>query len=241
MKRILLMVLYNLPFVPYWWYQLCYYAKHADEISEEKRYALIKKITLHANKGGRVKIAAYGKEHIPAEGGFIFYPNHQGLFDVLAIIEACDRHFAPVAKVEVEKIQFLKQVFRILKAKFMDRSDVRQNMRVIKEVSDEVKQGKRYLIFAEGTRSKEGNTLLEFKGGSFKSAMYARCPIIPVAMIDSFKPFDTNTISPVTVQVHFLEPVSYEEYGKMKSTEIAQMVKERIEARIASAFETEQP
>ena len=142
---------------------------------------------------------------------------------------------------EVEKIQFLKQVFRILKAKFMDRSDVRQNMRVIKEVSDEVKQGKRYLIFAEGTRSKEGNTLLEFKGGSFKSAMYARCPIIPVAMIDSFKPFDTNTISPVTVQVHFLEPLSYEEYGKMKSTEIAQMVKERIEARIASASETEQP
>ena len=36
MKRILLMVLYNLPFVPYWWCQLCYYAKHADEISEEK-------------------------------------------------------------------------------------------------------------------------------------------------------------------------------------------------------------
>ena len=79
MKRILLMVLYNLPFVPYWWCQLCYYAKHADDISEEKRYALIKKITLHANKGGRVKIAAYGKEHIPPEGGFIFYPNHQGL------------------------------------------------------------------------------------------------------------------------------------------------------------------
>lgn len=235
MKRILLMVLYNLPFVPYWWWQLCYYAKHADSIGEEKRYALIKKITLHANKGGRVKIAAYGKEHIPQEGGFIFFPNHQGLFDVLAIIEASDRIFSPVAKVEVENIFFLKQVFQILKAKFMDRSDVRQNMRIIKEVSDEVKEGKAYVIFPEGTRSKQGNKLLDFKGGSFKSAMYARCPIIPVAMIDSFKPFDTNTITPVTVQVHFLPPIPYKIYGKMKSTEVARMVKEQIEKEIANA------
>ncbi len=229
MKRIILMVLYNLPFVPYWWWQMCYYAKHADEISEEKRYALLKKITIHANKGGRVKIKAYGKEHIPKEGGFMFFPNHQGLFDVLAIIEACDYPFAPVAKIEVQNTPFLKQVFQILKSKFMDRDDVRQNMRVIKEISEEVKAGSRRLIFPEGTRSKQGNKLLEFKGGSFKSAIYARCPIVPVVMIDSFKPFDTNTISPVTVQVHFLPPISFEEYGKMKSTEIAQMVKEQIE------------
>lgn len=239
MKRILLMVLYNLPFVPYWWCQLCWYARYADKISEEKRYALIKKITLHANKGGRVKIAVYGKENIPEDGGFIFFPNHQGLFDVLAIIEACDRFFAPVAKIEVEKIPFLNQVFRILKAKFMDRSDVRQNMRIIKEISEEVKEGSRYLIFPEGTRSKEGNHLLAFKGGSFKSAVYARCPIVPVAMIDSFKPFDTNTISPVTVQVHFLAPVPYEVYGKMKTTDIAQMVREKIEAEISRAMEEE--
>lgn len=51
----------------------------------------------------------------------------------------------------------------------------------------------------------------EFKGGSFKAATKARCPIVPVALIDSFKPFDTNTISQVTVQVHFMEPLYYEE------------------------------
>ena len=30
MRRIILMVLYNLPFVPYW--QLCHFAKHTEEI-----------------------------------------------------------------------------------------------------------------------------------------------------------------------------------------------------------------
>ena len=48
-------------------------------------------------------------------------------------------------------------------------------------------------------------------------------------MIDSFKPFDTNSIEPVTVQVHFLKPMLYEEYKDMKTNEIAAEVKRRIE------------
>ena len=71
-----------------------------------------------------------------------------------------------------------------------------------------------------------------FKGGSFKAATKARCPIVPVALIDSFKPFDTNTIRPVTVQVHFMEPILYEDYKNMKTTEVAALVQERIQKRI---------
>ena len=161
--------------------------------------------------------------------GLCFFPNHQGLYDVLAIIEACPRPFSVVAKKEIANIQFLKQVFACMKAYMLDREDVRQAMQVIVHVTEEVKRGRNYLIFAEGTRSKNGNKVGEFKGGSFKSATKAKCPIVPVALIDSFKPFDTNTISPVTVQVHFLEPIYYEEYQTMKTTEIAAEVKCRIQ------------
>ena len=228
MKRILLMVLNNLLFVPYWWYQLCSYAKHTDEIPEDKKYALLKKITVHANKGGRVTIEVHGKENIPKEKGFMFFPNHQGLFDVLSIIEACDVPFSVVAKIEVKNILFLKQVFAIMKAKFMDRKDVRQSLKVIQSVTEEVKKGRNYLIFPEGTRSKKGNEVGEFKGGSFKSAMNSKCLIVPVAMLNSYQAFDTNSIRPVTVQVHFLKPIPYEEYQGMKSKEIADLVRGRI-------------
>ena len=235
MWRIILMVLYNLPFVPWWWYQLCHYAKHTDEIPEDKKYALLKKITVHANKGGRVKIDVHGQENIPREENFVFFPNHQGLFDVLSIIEASDRPFSVVAKIEVKNIFFLKQVFAIMKAKFMDRDDVRQSLKVILSVTDEVKAGRNFLIFPEGTRSKNGNHPGDFKGGSFKCAMNARCPIVPVAMLNSYQAFDTNSIHPVTVQVHFLEPIPYEEYKDMKSTEIAKIVRARIVERIEAA------
>lgn len=158
----------------------------------------------------------------------MFFPNHQGLYDVLAIMEACPIPFSVVAKKEIKDIQFLKQVIACLRGYLLDREDVRQAMKVIADVTNEVKKGRNYLIFAEGTRSKNGNEVQDFKGGSFKAATKAKCPIVPVALIDSFKPFDTNTISPVTVQVHFLEPLLYEDYKDMKTSEIAQIVKNRI-------------
>ena len=232
MKRILMMVLRNIILVPFMWCKLCYHAHHVDKYTEEEHYKMLKFIVRRANKGGNVTIAAEGLDNIPKENGFMFFPNHQGMYDVLAIVEACSHPFSVVAKKEVENVQFLKQVFKCMKAYTMDRSDVRQAMKVITAVSKEVENGRNYLIFPEGTRSKNGNHVQEFKGGSFKAATKAKCPIIPVALIDSFKPFDTNSIEPVTVQVHFLKPMLYEEYKDMKTNEIAAEVKRRIEETI---------
>lgn len=232
MKRILLMIFRNIILVPFMWCKLCYYASHVDKYTEEQHYKMLKFIVLRANKGGNVTIDIHGQENIPKENGFMFFPNHQGLYDVLAIVEACPVPFSVVAKKEIKDIQFLKQVIACMRGYLLDREDVRQAMKVISDVTNEVKNGRNYLIFAEGTRSKNGNEIQDFKGGSFKAATRARCPIVPVALIDSFKPFDTNTISPVTVQVHFLKPVYYEEYKNMKTHEIAEIVKKQIQKTI---------
>ena len=219
MKRIIMMVLRNLLFVPWGWFMLNRYAKNVDNYTEGERYALLKKIDQRANKGGNITVQSYGVENIPNENGFMFYPNHQGLYDVLAIVDACPT-------------PFLRQVFACMKAYIMDREDIRQSMQIILNVTREVKEGRNYLIFAEGTRSKNGNHPLEFKGGSFKAAIKARCPIVPVALIDTYKAFDTGSIEPLTVQVHFLKPMYYDEYKDMKTTEIAAEVKRRVEETI---------
>lgn len=229
MKRILMMVFRNLVLVPYAWIRLCYRASHVDKYSEENMYSFLRWIDLHANKGGNVHIDVHGIENLPEKNGFMFFPNHQGLYDVLAIIEASPRPFSVVAKKEIADIPFLKQIFACMKAYMLDREDVRQAMQVIINVTKEVKKGRNYLIFAEGTRSKNGNHVGTFKGGSFKSATKAQCPIVPVALIDSFKPFDINSAKAVTVQVHFLKPLNYEDYKNMKTTEIAALVQERIQ------------
>ena len=142
MKRILLMVFRNIILVPVMWSKLCYYASHVDKYTEEQRYAMLKFIVLRANKGGNVTIDVHGRENIPDKDGFMFFPNHQGLYDVLAILEACPRPFSVVAKKEVANIQFLKQVFACMKAYMLDREDVRQAMQIIIDVSKEVEHGR---------------------------------------------------------------------------------------------------
>lgn len=229
MKRILLMVLRNIILVPYMWCKLCYHAAHVDKYTEEEHYKMLRFIVFRANKGGNVTIEVHGRENIPDKNGFMFFPNHQGLYDVLAIVEACPVPFSVVAKKEIKDIQFLKQVIACMKGYLMDREDIRQSMKIIIEVTNEVKKGRNYTIFPEGTRSKEGNQVQSFKAGSFKAATKAKCPIVPVALINAFKPFDTNTISPVTVQVHFLPPLYYEDYKDLKTKEIADKVQKQIQ------------
>ena len=47
MKRILLMVIRNLIFVPYWWIKLCWYAAHTDDYPEEKKYTFLRHVDEH--------------------------------------------------------------------------------------------------------------------------------------------------------------------------------------------------
>lgn len=227
------MVLLNLWYVPYGLTRLIRIAAHPENYTLEERYDIVKKIDNRAIKGGRVMIDGHGLENLPEKDGFIMYPNHQGMFDLLAILYLMERPMSVVMKKELANIPFLKQIIACLGAIALDRSDARQGMKVILQVAEEVSNGRNFVIFAEGTRSREGNKLLDFKGGSFKSATKAKCPIVPVALIDSYKAFDTGSIAKQKVQVHFLEPIPYEEYQGMKTTEIAAMVKARIEAKIA--------
>lgn len=230
--RIALMIIRLFWRAPYYFLKI-WWCSISSKVSYEESFAIIKKVTQKANRAGRVTIEAYGLENIPEEDGFIFFPNHQGLFDVLVFLDSCPRPFSFVAKKEASNIILLKQVIKALGAYAMDREDIKQSMKVIISMAEEVKEGKNFLIFAEGTRSGMGNQLLEFKGGSFKSALKAKCPIVPCALIDSFKPFDEKSIRPVTVKLIYMPPIYYEEYKNMKTIEIAEEVKRRIESTIS--------
>ena len=238
MKRIALMVFRLLYIIPYWFPKLVHMSK-SDKYTWKEKYDFLRQITVAANRAGRVTIDAHGEENLPEKDGYILYPNHQGMFDALAIMESDPHPFSIVMKKEVKDIFFLKQVFAMVGAIPIDREDVRQSMQVILQVAKEVSEGRYFIIFAEGTRSRNGNELLPFKGGSFKSAMRAKAPIVPVALIDSYVPFDRNTIRKTTVQVHFLKPICYEEYKNMKSTEIAEEVRSRIEKTIKENIKKE--
>lgn len=156
------------------------------------------------------------------------------------MIDTCDKPFSTIMRKDLENTPLLKQVMKALDGKAIDRDNPRQGMQIIKEMSEEISKGRNYVIFPEGTRSKKGNIVGEFKGGSFKSAVRVKAPIVPVALIDSFKPFDIKDTKSVDVQIHYLEPLYYEEYKDMKTVEIAALIKSRIMDKIMKETEKEQ-
>lgn len=232
MNRIVKMLLGNITKLPSLFYKLNHYAKHTDEYPEQEKYDHIRHMFRLALEKGNVQLHITGQSNIPQENGYIIYANHQGLFDVVALVTDFPGPLACVFKQELKNVPMLKQIIACTKSFAMDRQDVRQSLTVIKAVTEEVKKGRNYLIFPEGTRSKLGNTMVDFHAGSFKAAMKAKCPILPVAFVDSFKVLDQKGSAPVSVQMHYLTPIAYEEYKDMTGVELAALVKSRIQSAI---------
>ena len=223
------MVLKNILRVPGLYWKLCRYAKHTERYPEMEKYTHIRRIMNLAVRSGNIDLQVYGKENIPQENGFLMCGNHQGMFDVVALVAAYEGPLAAVFKKELSNVPFLKQIIACSKSFSMDREDVRQSLTVIQAVTKELKEGRSYLIFPEGTRSKNGNQMADFHGGSFRCATKAKATILPFVFIDSYKVLDQKGSKPVTVQLHFMEPIPYEEYKDMNTTDIATMVKMRIQ------------
>ncbi len=232
MNRLVMMVLKNLPKVPVLWTTLCRHAKNPDSYPETERIANIRKIMQAAVKGGNVELVVTGQENIPTEDGMLLVGNHQGLFDVVALVASWERILAGVYKIELKDTPLVKQIAEATHSFAMDRDDVRQSLTVIKGMTEEIQKGRNYLIYPEGTRSKNGNVMGEWHGGSFKPALKAKCPIVPVCVIDTHKVLDQKGSKPLRCQLHFLKAIPYEEFAGMKTTEIAEMVKARVQACI---------
>ena len=230
MNRIARMVLLNIFRVPGLFSRLWHYAKHTDEYPEQEKWDHIHKILGYAVKAGNVDLQVFGKENLPEQNGFVLYANHQGMFDVVALASDWERPLAAVLKKELADVPLLKQIRQCTYSFAMDREDVRQSLTVIKGVTEEVLKGRNYLIFPEGTRSRNGNVMGEFHGGSFRAAMKAQCPIVPLCFIDSFKVLDQKGSKRVSVQMHYLKPIPYEEYKDLKTVDVAELVKSRIQA-----------
>ncbi len=230
------MVFMNLFWAPIWLFTIHRMGRQEDSHTRQERYDYIARMVKRIIRYGRVNLVIKGQENIPDHDGFIIFPNHQGLFDMLALFASCPRPLSVVIKKEAANWILVKDVLAATRSLSMDREDIKSQVKVISEVGKRVKAGENFVIFAEGHRSRKGNEILEFKSGTFKSATKASCTIVPVALINSFRPFDINSLKRETVEVHYLKPIDLEEYFSMNTAQIAQMVQNRIEEEIKNTL-----
>jgi len=184
-----------------------------------------------------VTVAITGEENIPAEGSVVFVSNHQGNFDVPLLLGYVDKPKAFIAKVELLKFPIIRTWMTHMKCVFMDRSDIRQSLKVINQAADYLKEGYSMVIFPEGSRSK-GETLGEFKPGSLKLAVKAEVPIVPITIRGSYKILEQNgfMIKPAHVEISILDPIPTAGLTKEQATELPERVRKIIDDSLALPY-----
>jgi 1-acyl-sn-glycerol-3-phosphate acyltransferase len=232
MLRIALIVIRVLWILPYWLFIKVRRYKHVDQYSLAERYGFIHSIVGGVNRRGRVSVECHGLENLPSEQGYLLTPNHQGLEDPLAIFQTHEKPLRAIVKEELKTVPIIGSVITMLEFLPMNRDDIRGSVKIIKKATEALKNGQNIFVFPEGTRSRDGNHILEFKGGTFKIAVNAKAPIVPVALLDCYKVFDINSIKKTNVIVCYLPPIYYEEYQGMHTNDIALLVHDRIEVCI---------
>ena len=206
-----------------------YYARHPEKYSEKFRYEYDRHVIRLMNHRGRILTDAYGMEYLPKEGGYVMFANHQGKYDALGIMLAHEAPCSVVMDDARSHMPLVQQFIDLVQGKRMKLNDLRQAAGIIREVGNEVRDGRKFIIFPSGGyQHRNGNYVDPFKAGSFKSAIRVHAPIVPVALVDSWKVFDLWSLRKVRTKVFFLRPLYYEDYKEMSSVEICDLVYQRI-------------
>ena len=202
--------------------------------TEQEQYDYVRYITGLMQKTGKIKTECYGTENLPEEGGYLLCPNHQGKYDAYSIVSAHEKPLSVVMDRERSYFVLVNEIIEVLRGQRMDIQNVRQALTVINKMADELKDGRRYIIFPEGGYSDEKkHTLWDFRPGCFKAATKSGVPIVPVVLVDSYKVYNSWQLTPVKTQVHFLNPITHSEYADLNTTQISAMVKERIAGKLS--------
>ena len=229
MLRLCYVVVISLPFVMYYICKARYIERHDESFSEERRYKMARRCIAIMMRNGRIRTESTGQEYLPEEGGYIMYSNHQGKYDTLGIMISHPKPCTIVMDADRSTLPITNSFIDLVQGQRLDKTDMKSQLKTILEIAEEVKSGRRYIIFPEGGYERDKkNDLQDFLPGSFKCATKSGAPIVPVAIIDSYKPFGLNSLRKVKTQVHFLAPIFFEEYGQLTTREIAELVKGRI-------------
>ncbi len=142
-------------------------------------------------------VRAVGRENIP-EGGAVICPNHSAATDPFYVCFACScRHrMFPMAKVEAKKIPVLGKLLEWGKVIFVDRDTA--DVHAVKSALQVLKEGRKLLIFPQGTRVKNGvdkhGNPVTAKAGAALFATRTGTPLIPVYIPEKRRWFRFNTV-----------------------------------------------
>lgn len=128
-----------------------------------------------------VKVEIEGMEHLETGTPYVFMSNHQGGYDILALLAVLPGQLIWLVKKELFSIPFFGRAMALAGYISLDREGTRQTAEAMNKAARNIRDGMSVVIFPEGSRSPDG-FIQPFRKGGFTLAIKAGVPIVPLAI-----------------------------------------------------------
>lgn len=201
--------------------------------TDQRFYRLSRKWAYAILRIAGVELQVKGTTNIPNSGRCVYVCNHASLFDIPVLMAGIDDEIRIMYKRELRRIPIFGWILALSPYIPIDRSNPRDAMAGIEQAAAGIREGASVVIFAEGTRSKDG-TLGAFKRGAFLLAARAHRPVVPVAIIGSsaILPSRTSYIRAGRVRLVITPAIEIPSADRTSEKELMANVRTRIASEL---------
>ena len=205
------------------------FIKDSEKYNVMYRYKYVKSFMYRLNETSFHQVFYIdGQEDLP-KGQVLFVCNHTSNLDPIDFYMVSDRPVGFLAKKETLKMPFVRSVCKATYGTFLDRSDLRSEIKSFIAIDKLLKDNPdlSYFVFPEGHRSSAPDyNLQEYHPGAFKIATKREIPICPVAIYLPDRALKQKYhYKKYPVQIKFMKAIMPSEYENMTTKEIADKVK----------------
>lgn len=230
MKKYLRVIIKCLPLLIWSYGWIFRYSRHPEKYDLNLRFKKVQNLIKKVLDAFNVRYEKYNFDSLQSNCAIdnpnLFVCNHISDIDPLVFIALANRPIAVVAKKEIKSYPFVGRVITILNGVFLDREDLKQSLRIFKEIGNTMNEIKTmdWLIFPEGTRNKIDPTDTKpFHYGTFKPAMKNMLNINVFSILGSQRALNykcKNKINPVFIKYN--STLKYDYYKDMKTVELSE-------------------
>lgn len=176
------------------------------------------------------KITVIGEENVPKDRPVLYISNHRSYYDVILTYYRVPRQTGYIAKDSMAHIPVFSRWMRYLHCMFLDRSDIKKGLQVIKDAINLINNGISVHVCPEGTRNKTDEPMLPFHEGTFKIAERTGCTIIPITVNNTDALYEKNNhrIKSAHVIIEYGKPIETADLSKEEKKHLSERTREVI-------------
>lgn len=176
-----------------------------------------------------VRVVVCGASNLEPGQTYVMASNHQSLFDTPILFAYLPLSFRILYKKSLNRIPFLGWHLFLSGHIAVERENPTKARESLEAAAERIKNGTSVAVFPEGTRSYDG-VMRTFKKGSFRLAIKAETPVVPMTITDSHLVMKRGevTVHPRTVKLVIDQPIPVAGWSEDRAGELAERVREIV-------------